>query len=138
MILDAKNPKWANKEHNVIEIEVLLDENEGFVPYIASPDDCVATGLSLYNMAMRGRFGDIADSDEERILRGEMEPPEGYKVIDGEIVNVAEQERLAKEDYRRQLAALQTPEATAKAELDAKYAADRKAQMHELLAKLES
>jgi hypothetical protein len=55
-------------------------------------------------------------------------------VKDGEIVNLAETEALAAAELSRRLAALNTEEAKARAELDAEFAATRKAKLAALLA----
>ena len=88
---------------------------------------------------------------EERIIAGLDEPPRGYKVMDNGIVEMTPTEMikaglLTQHDYEQSIAAnnkrelemrleeLQTPKATALAELDKAYAAERHAKMEALLA----
>jgi len=88
---------------------------------------------------------------EERILAGLDEPPLGHKVEDGEIVPMSLGEQLAEEqitqeeydqrmatentaELQRRLAELQTPEAQARAEIDAEYAVERRGKLIALLA----
>jgi len=88
---------------------------------------------------------------EERVLSGLDAPPPGFKAEGGEITPMTLAERLeagqiTQEDYerhltaenegelQRRLAELQTPEALAMAEIDAGYAAGRKAKLAALLA----
>ena len=88
----------------------------------------------LYNLAIDGVFGKISDSEEEQILKGEMSPWEGYKVIDGKIVNIAEMEQQAEIELHRRLNEHLTPEAEAMAKIDKKYAEQQKIKLTELLA----
>jgi len=90
-------------------------------------------------------------SHDEKILAGLIEPSPGLKVEEGKLVPMTIQEQIAaglvsQDDYNQQiaaenevelqnrLAALQTPEALAMAELDEVYAAERKAKLIALLA----
>jgi len=132
MVEKAKNPRWADKQHCKIILDLLVDKE--WVPFVASVDDCTIHGPMLYNFALNSLFGPIADSEEERILRGEMEPWAGCKIIDGKIVNIAELEKDAEGELNRRLAELQTPQAIAQAEIDPVFAASRKEKLAELLA----
>lgn len=89
---------------------------------------------------------------EERVTAGLDEPPAGQKLDEeGELVPMTLQERveagqITQGEYRqllaaaneselnRRLAALQTPEALARAEINEEYAAERKAKLTALLA----
>jgi hypothetical protein len=88
---------------------------------------------------------------EERVIAGLDDPQPGYKVVDGEIVAMtleeqAEAGQITREEYEqrmaadnqaelnRRLAELQTPEALARAEIDEKYAEERRAKLAALLA----
>lgn len=134
MFVNARNPRWENKAHGQIVLEVLPEGCEEFCTFVASPNDCTEYGPMLFNFAVNGVFGQVADSDEERIISGELEPPEGYSVIDGEIVNVAAKEAEAQAVLDGLLAGFNSEEAKARAEIDGEYAAERKAKLAALLA----
>jgi hypothetical protein len=87
-----------------------------------------------YEARYEGKYGDIADSDGERILRGEMAPPEGCAVIDGQIVSLAQKEAEATAELNRRLAPWLADTAKAQAEIDDAYATERKAAIAALLA----
>ena len=133
MLTNAKNPRWASKAHAQIILDVQFKGGESYASFTASPEDCTAHGPMLFNFAKNGVFGPVADSDEERILRGELAPPEGCAVIGGKVVNLAAQERKAQAELDRRLAALNTEEAKARAELDKAYAEGRRAKLAALL-----
>jgi len=134
MFTNAKNPRWADAERGKIILDVRFIGEEEYVPFVASADDSATHGPMLFNFAVNGIFGTVADSDEERILKGEIEPWDGYKVIDGEIVNVAELEREAQGELDRRLTELQSPQSLAEAECDEEYAAKRKEKLAALLS----
>ena len=59
---DARNPKWANNAQTWVDLEVDFDElDEVYVPFTAMADDPEPHGVSLYNRAIAGDFGPIAD-----------------------------------------------------------------------------
>ena len=61
-INSARNPEWANFQKTSINLEVDFDElDEEFVFFNAHPDDIVSWGPELYNRAISGEFGPIAD-----------------------------------------------------------------------------
>ena len=132
MFTNARNPKWTGADHKTIRLEVEM--NGEWVGFVASPTDCTDYGPMLYNFAVNGVFGEIADSDEERIIAGELPAPEGYIVQDGELVNVAMYEQQAMAELNRRLAELNSEEAKAQAELDEDYAAERREKLVALLA----
>ena len=134
MFANAKNPRWANKTHEQIILDVQFKDDEDYVSFTASPKDCTTHGPMLFNFAKNGVFGPVEDSREERILRGEIEPPEGQAVIDGKIVSLAALEREAQAELDKRLAALNAEEAKARAEIDEDYAAGRRAKLAALLA----
>ena len=134
MFTNAKNPRWSGTDHSSIILDVLFENETEYCPFVASRDDCTTHGPMLFNFAVNGIFGKVADSDSERILRGEISPPEGYQVINGEIVDVAAAEQEAQVELNRRLAELQTPEVLAQAELDEKFAHKRKEKLRVLLA----
>lgn len=58
----ARNPIWANYEKTAINLEVDFDElDEIFVDFTASSSDPEPHGADLYNRAIAGEFGEIAD-----------------------------------------------------------------------------
>jgi len=132
MFTNARNPKWTGADHTTIILEAEM--NGEWVSFVASPADCTDHGPMLYNFAVNGLFGDVADSDEERIIAGDLPVPEGYAVQDGILVYVAEYEQQATAELNRRLAELQTPEVKAQAEIDPEYATWRMERITALLA----
>jgi len=132
MFTNARNPKWTGADHTTIRLEVEM--NGEWVGFVASPTDCTDYGPMLFNFAVNGIFGPVADSDEERIIAGELPAPDGFIVQDGQLVNVAMHEQQAQAELNRRLAELNSEEAKARAELDDEYAAERKAKLAALLA----
>ena len=64
-IAAARNPKWANAEHSLIDIEVDFEGYpEEYLPYTASPVDVVEHSRELYSRALSGEFGAIAEYEE--------------------------------------------------------------------------
>ena len=65
----ARNPKWANPEKNMIDLEVdFVPLDEEWLPYTASPTDTTCEhSRYLYTQAINGAYGDIADW-EQKIL----------------------------------------------------------------------
>lgn len=56
----ATNPKWANAENTMIDIEVdhpVL----GVITFTSSPDDVEEHGRDLFARAVAGDFGTVAD-----------------------------------------------------------------------------
>ena len=44
----VRNPKWANPEHNMIDMEVdFIEFEEAWLPYTSSPTDVVEHSRSL-------------------------------------------------------------------------------------------
>ena len=134
MFEDARNPKWVNSSRSQIVLEVKFAETGEWAPFVASPTDCTDYGPMLYYFALNGKFGPIAVSDEERIIAGEMQCPEGYAVIDGQIVNTAVIEQEAVAELNRRLAEWNSEEAKATAEISEDYAVERKEKIAALLA----
>lgn len=72
MITSAKNPKWANSEHTLIDL-IVSHELYGDIPFSASPNDAELHGVDLFNAAMAGDFGTISpfvepDKTPEQII----------------------------------------------------------------------
>ena len=132
MFTNARNPKWTGADRKTIKLEVEM--NDEWVGFVASPTDCTDYGPMLFNFAVNGIFGPVADSDEERIIAGDLPVPEGYALQDGQLVNIAMYEQQATAELNRRLAELNSEEAKAQAEIDEEYAAERKAKLAALLA----
>ena len=62
-VVRARNPKWANLEKNMINLEVdFAPLDEEWLPYTASPTDTnVEHSRYLYTQAVNGAYGDIGD-----------------------------------------------------------------------------
>ena len=70
-IARARNPRWVDANHNMIDLEVdLVPLDEEWLPYTCSPTDVVAHSRELYRRAVAGDFGQIDDeyvmTDEDR------------------------------------------------------------------------
>ena len=85
MFTNAKNPRWSDIAHSSIIIDVLFENETKYSPFVASHSDITTHGPMLYNFAVSGLFGPVLDSDEERIIRGEIPPWEGY-IIDSDTI----------------------------------------------------
>ena len=71
-INSARNPKWANYQKTSINLEVNFDElDEESVEFNAHPDDIVSWGPELFNRAVAGEFGEIAEWVADPDLTGE-------------------------------------------------------------------
>ena len=59
----ARNPKWANPEKNMVDLEVdFAPLDEEWLPYTASPTDTTCEhSRYLYTQAINGAYGDIGD-----------------------------------------------------------------------------
>jgi hypothetical protein len=68
----ARNPRWANYRKSSIDLEVDFDElDEEFVDFNAHPDDIVSWGPELYNRAIAGEFGEIAEFEIPADITGD-------------------------------------------------------------------
>ncbi len=65
----ARNPKWANAEHSMIDLEVDFSPlDEEWLPYTASPTDTeVEHSRYLYTQALNGAYGNIEDWDGRKL-----------------------------------------------------------------------
>jgi hypothetical protein len=61
-LIAGRNPKWADADNTVIELEVHFEENAGlgFLPFSCSADDTTYYGIDVFNRAVAGEFGEIA------------------------------------------------------------------------------
>lgn len=61
-INSVRNPIWVDYAQTKIDVEVDFDEiDEEYVPFTASPNDCEPHGVLIYNNAIAGVYGPIAD-----------------------------------------------------------------------------
>lgn len=59
-INSARNPKWADADQTMIDLEVDFDElDETYVPFTAKADDGEPHGVVLWNNAINGDYGPI-------------------------------------------------------------------------------
>ena len=60
-VISAKDPVWANTEHNEIYITVNF-KDIGEVPFCASLNDVEPHGKDIFNRAVNGEFGIVLDA----------------------------------------------------------------------------
>ena len=62
ILIDARNPRWANAEQNLITVDAKWQhlESEGYLEFGASPDDPEEHGRDLYQRCVDGEFGIVA------------------------------------------------------------------------------
>jgi len=60
---NARNPKWADAAQTMINIEVNFNHisDEEYSPFTANPLDVEPHGIEIYNRAVAGDFGPVAD-----------------------------------------------------------------------------
>jgi hypothetical protein len=64
-ITDARNPVWVNQSRTIIDLEVMFDHLDDYVPFTVQV--CEEELLTEYfNKAVAGDFGEISDIAEER------------------------------------------------------------------------
>jgi len=131
--LDFYDKKWNRKSDCCLIKEGLLPMPEGYVQEgetlrLMTRDERIEAGIDV------PPEGYISPADMERIIAGELPPPDGYRVIGGRVEKLPDYEQHATAELNRRLMELQTPVAQAKAEIDPKYAAERKAKIAALLA----
>jgi len=56
----AKDPVWANEQHNAINLIVKFVEIPEELPFTATPYDPEPWGVELFNNAVNGDYGTIA------------------------------------------------------------------------------
>ena len=59
-IKNVKNPQWTNAEHTMINVALETDVF-GEIPFSASPDDVEEHGREIFEDAVAGKFGIIAE-----------------------------------------------------------------------------
>ena len=57
----AKDPRWVNAEHTMIDLTIKWDRFPQEFPFTASPDDCEAHGRAIFEQAAAGAFGEVAE-----------------------------------------------------------------------------
>jgi hypothetical protein len=57
----AKEPKWANAEQTLIDLTIKWDAIDEELPFTASPTDREAHGRAIFDAALAGNFGPIAE-----------------------------------------------------------------------------
>jgi hypothetical protein len=57
----AKNPVWANAEHTMIDLTIKWDGINEEYPFTASPTDVEAHGRAIFEAAVAGQFGEVAE-----------------------------------------------------------------------------
>lgn len=59
-IIDTRAPRWVNAARTLVDIEVHHAEH-GWIPFTASPDDPMDYGRVLFQAALDGELGEIAE-----------------------------------------------------------------------------
>lgn len=73
----VKNLKWANTEHTIINCEVDFDDLiDEFVPFTAASTDMYSHTVEIFNKAVLGEFGSIAEYVEPPIVEPEISIPD--------------------------------------------------------------
>lgn len=68
----ARNPKWTDHGQTRIDLEVDFDElDEEYVLFTADPNDVLSWGSDLYNRAVAGEFGVVADFEPPADITGD-------------------------------------------------------------------
>jgi hypothetical protein len=57
----AKDPKWVDAEHTMIDLTVKWDRFNEELPFSASPNDCEEHGRAIFAAAVAGEFGPVAE-----------------------------------------------------------------------------
>jgi hypothetical protein len=57
----AKDPRWANADHTMIDLTIKWTGINSEYPFTASPDDCEAHGRAIFEQAAAGAFGEVAE-----------------------------------------------------------------------------
>lgn len=57
----AKNPRWANAEHTMLDLIIKWDRIDVELPFTASPTDVEAHGRAIFEQAASGAFGPVAE-----------------------------------------------------------------------------
>jgi len=57
----AKNPQWADPDHTMIDLIIKWDTIDEELPFSATAEDVEAHGREIYNNALAGGYGEIAE-----------------------------------------------------------------------------
>lgn len=57
----AKDPRWVNAEHTMIDVVIKWDQIDVELPFTASPTDVEAHGRAIFEAAVAGQFGEVAE-----------------------------------------------------------------------------
>jgi hypothetical protein len=57
----AKDPRWADEAHTMIDLTIKWSLVNEELPFTASPADVEAHGRAIFQAALSGQFGDIAE-----------------------------------------------------------------------------
>jgi hypothetical protein len=133
-ITNIRNPRWADRCHEKIYVDIQIDGDPESCVFLACADDSERHGREIHAAVMEGKYGPIEDSNECKILAGKLPVPEGLKIVDGKLINYAQAEFEATGHLNSLLDPYLTTEAQAKAIIDDAYAATRKAAMSKILA----
>jgi len=69
---DARNPQWGDAGKTFVNVEVNFDHlDDEYVPFSANPLDTMAHGVEIYNRAVAGDFGAVADYTPPADITGE-------------------------------------------------------------------
>jgi len=68
-VVRARNPRWANPEKNMIDLEVdFAPLDEEWLPYTASPtDNDTEHSRYLYTQAINGEYGEIKEWEQQEL-----------------------------------------------------------------------
>jgi hypothetical protein len=59
-IIDVRAPRWTSAARSAVDVDVFHAEH-GWIPFTATPNDSVDYGRVLFQAAIDGEFGEIAD-----------------------------------------------------------------------------
>ena len=57
----AKDPKWVDAEHTMIDLTIKWDSFPEELPFTASPNDVEEHGRLIFAAAAAGQFGEVAE-----------------------------------------------------------------------------
>ena len=61
-LTSVRNPKWANKEHTLIDCEITTSQlGDEVLPFTANPNDCEPHGRKIFDDIVAGKYGDILE-----------------------------------------------------------------------------
>jgi hypothetical protein len=55
----AKEPRWADAEHTLIDLTIKWSGIDNELPFTASLNDCEAHGRAIFQAAVDGHFGAV-------------------------------------------------------------------------------